>query len=42
VVDENNKPMEFVNIAVLNVKDSAFVNGVTSGLDGNFCINIKD
>jgi len=43
VVDENNKPLEFVNIAILNAKDSAFVNGVISGLDGTFSIpDIKE
>lgn len=43
VVDENNKPLEFVNIAILNTKDSAFVNGVISGLDGSFSIpDIKE
>lgn len=39
VVDEDNRPLEYVNITILNANDSSFVTGVTSGLDGSFIIN---
>lgn len=36
VVDENNVPMEFVSVALLNATDSSFVNGTTTDAKGYF------
>ena len=38
VLDDNGAPMEFVNIALLNVNDSSYVNGGVSNLSGDFVI----
>jgi len=38
VLDDKGEPMEFVNIALLNVKDSSYVNGGVSNLSGDFVI----
>lgn len=38
VVDENNQPLEFVNIALLSPNDSTYVQGATSDVDGKFHI----
>lgn len=36
VVDENNAPMEFVSVALLNAKDSTLINGATTDAKGYF------
>lgn len=38
VLDDKGEPMEFVNVALLNVKDSSYVNGGVSNLSGDFVI----
>lgn len=38
IVDENNQPLEFVNIALLSSNDSTYVQGATSDVDGKFHI----
>lgn len=38
VLDDKGEPMEFVNIALLDVKDSSYVNGGVSNLSGDFVI----
>lgn len=38
IVDENNQPLEFVNIALLSLNDSTYVQGATSDVDGKFHI----
>ncbi len=42
VLDERGEPMEFVNVALLNVKDSNYVNGGVSNLSGDFVIPTKE
>ena len=44
VVDSNNNPIDFVNIALLNPKDSSFVAGAMTDLNGVFAIpcNMKN
>ncbi|MDY4952406.1 MAG: carboxypeptidase-like regulatory domain-containing protein, partial [Prevotella sp.] len=41
VVDENGQPMEFVNVAVLNPRDSSFINGGVTTAAGDFVIPCK-
>lgn len=41
VLDENGKPMEFVNVSLLNLKDSSFINGGVSNATGYFAIPYK-
>jgi len=36
IKDGNNAPLEFSNVALLNVRDSSLATGVMSDLDGNF------
>ncbi len=38
VLDDKGEPMEFVNVALLNAKDSSYVNGGVSNLSGDFVI----
>lgn len=38
VVDENNQPLEFANIVLLALPDSAFVQGTISNQTGNFTL----
>lgn len=38
VVDESGRPVEYANVALLDVADSAFVNGGVTTVDGNFVI----
>jgi len=38
VVDEKGRPMEFVNVAVLSPRDSAFINGGVTTASGDFVI----
>lgn len=38
VVDENNRPLEFANIVLLALPDSAFVQGTISNQTGNFTL----
>lgn len=41
--DENNKPVEFANAVLLTVSDSAFIQGVTTNLYGEFTFqNVDD
>ena len=42
VLDDNGEPMEFVNIALLNAKDSSYVNGGVSNRSGDFVIPVKE
>lgn len=42
VLDDNGEPMEFVNIALLNAKDSSYVNGGVSNRSGDFVIPTKE
>jgi hypothetical protein len=45
VVDENNEPMEWVNVVLLERTDSAYIGGVVTQKDGSFSFditNIKD
>lgn len=41
VMDENNSPMEFVNVVLLTAKDSAFVKGAVTKEDGSFVIDTE-
>lgn len=38
VLDDKGAPMEYVNIALLDIKDSSYVNGGVSNLSGDFVI----
>lgn len=38
IVDANGKPFDCANVVLMSLPDSTFVQGATSGLDGNFCI----
>lgn len=38
VVDENNAPMEFVNVVLMSRSDSTFIEGVVTGADGMFVL----
>ena len=38
VIDENGEPMPFVNVVLLSLPDSAFVQGATTDMDGVFKI----
>lgn len=38
VVDESGRPVEYANVALLDIADSAFVNGGVTTADGNFVI----
>ena len=38
VVDENNEPMEFVNVVLLSNTDSAYIAGTVTKADGSFLI----
>lgn len=40
IVDEQNKPLEFVNVVLLNSDDSSFVQGTVSENDGTFIITM--
>ena len=40
VLDDKGAPMEFVNIALLDVRDSSYVNGGVSNLSGDFVIPV--
>ena len=42
VVDENNKPMEFVNVVLLSCTDSAYIAGTMTQEDGRFTFEDKD
>ena len=42
VVDENNKPMEFVNVVLLTCTDSAYIAGTVTQEDGRFTFEDKD
>lgn len=42
VLDDRGEPMEFVNIALLNAKDSSYVNGGVSNRSGDFVIPVKE
>lgn len=37
VTDENGQPLGFVNVVLLSLPDSAFVEGMTSDMEGKFC-----
>ena len=39
VIDGNNNPIEFANVALLQPKDSAFVTGAASNKDGSFILH---
>lgn len=41
VVDGEQVPLEFVNVVLLHVKDSAFVKGTTSDVDGKFELAVE-
>ena len=36
VVDEDNKPLDFVNVVLLNKNDSTFISGTITGENGSF------
>ena len=36
VVDENNIPLDFVNVVLLNKNDSTFISGTITNEDGSF------
>ena len=38
VIDEKGEPMPFVNVVLLSLPDSAFVQGATTDMDGVFKI----
>ena len=38
VIDENGQPMPFVNVVLLSLPDSAFVQGAMTDMDGVFKI----
>lgn len=38
VVDENNTPLDFVNVVLVNKADSTYISGTVSGEDGSFII----
>lgn len=38
VVDENHRPVEFANVALLNPQDSAFITGGVTNANGNFVV----
>ena len=42
IVDDKGNPMEFVNVVLLSLPDSAFVQGATSDLDGKFNITTPE
>ena len=42
IVDEKGNPMEFVNVVLLSLPDSTFVQGATSDLDGKFNITTPE
>lgn len=39
VVDGDGMPLPYVNIVLLNAQDSTFINGTTSGQNGDFSLN---
>ena len=39
IVDENNLPVEFVNVVALSLPDSAFIAGAVSDQNGDFSIS---
>ena len=39
VIDEKGEPMPFVNVVLLSLPDSAFVQGATTDMDGVFKID---
>lgn len=41
VVDSFGHPLEFVNVVFLSLKDTAFINGVGTDVDGKFSIDSK-
>ena len=41
VMDENNSPMEFVNVVLLTAEDSTFVKGAVTKADGSFVIDTE-
>ena len=41
VRDQDNRPLEFANITLYNMTDTAFVNGGITNLDGNFRIEVE-
>lgn len=41
VIDSNGNPLEFVNIVLMNAKDSVFVAGTISDSDGRFSFNMS-
>ena len=40
VVDENNEPMEFVNVVLLSNTDSAYIAGTVTKADGSQLLNV--
>ena len=42
IIDEKGNPMEFVNVVLLSLPDSTFVQGATSDLDGKFNITTPE
>ena len=42
IVDDKGNPMEFVNVVLLSLPDSTFVQGATSDLDGKFNISTPE
>lgn len=42
IIDNNGEPMSFVNVVLLNPADSAFIQGATSGNDGEFTITTAE
>ena len=36
VVDENNTPLDFVNVVLVNKNDSTFISGAITNEDGSF------
>lgn len=38
VIDENRRPVEFANVALLNPQDSAFITGGVTNANGNFVV----
>ena len=42
IVDDKGNPMEFVNVVLLSLPDSTFVQGATSDMDGKFNITTPE
>lgn len=42
VTDRQGSPVEFANIVLFSLPDSAFVTGAVSGADGNFRLSVQE